>query len=136
MGSSKNIDLSMVILLFSWLFLSAIGQILIKQGLNQLKQYDLINNLHQVYIIKLIASNIYIFLGMLLLLLSILFFLICLSKIDMSYIFPLGSLTIVLIIILSYFYLGESISLSKGIGILFVLSGCVFLGLKKRKYIN
>jgi len=111
-----------------WIICCSVGQILIKRGLNQLFKFDVTNNLFKLNTIRSILKNKYISFGLLLYILSIFFSIICLSIIDISILSPMGTLIIVMVVVLSYLYLKESISLFQGIGIVLIIIGCIVIG--------
>lgn len=59
--------------------------------------------------------------------LSLLFWLDALSKMELSRAYPLVSLGYIASLLLGYFFLEESITLNKVIGILLIMSGVVFI---------
>lgn len=86
--------------------LGAIGQILMKLGVMKI-QLSIVN----------IITNVHILSGLSLYGLSAIFWILAISKLDLSYAYPMVALGYVLAFILSYFILGESISLVRIIGL-------------------
>jgi drug/metabolite transporter (DMT)-like permease len=74
----------------------------------------------------MVISNIYIFGGVFIFVISLLLWLYLLSQFDLSFLYPFGSLSYVLAAIGGWFFFAESISLYRGGGILLILVG-VFL---------
>lgn len=81
--------------------------------------------------IKISAGYITI-LGLLFYLFSFLLYTKLLTLYDLSYIVPMAmAISQVLILIIAFFFFKEEINLYKGIGILLMLAGVVFINIKK-----
>lgn len=72
--------------------------------------------------------NPYIFSGLLLSVISILSWLVALSKLNLSVAYPFMSLTFPLVLICSAFFLNEPVSLGRWVGISFILFGLFVIG--------
>jgi len=73
------------------------------------------------------ASNIYVISGFILFALGAIWWLVILSKVEVSYAYPIGSLGYVLLLFASWLFLGESIPLSRWIGVFFICLGIFFI---------
>jgi len=73
------------------------------------------------------ASNIYVISGFILFALGAIWWLVILSKVEVSYAYPIGSLGYVLLLFASWLFLGESIPLSRWIGVSFICLGIFFI---------
>ena len=73
------------------------------------------------------ASNIYVISGFILFALGAIWWLVILSKVEVSYAYPIGSLGYILLLFASWLFLGESIPLSRWIGVLFICLGIFFI---------
>jgi drug/metabolite transporter (DMT)-like permease len=102
---------------------AAIGQISWKLGMNQIGQLS-IPNLTALFTILL---NPYVFLGFILYGLGTVFWLIALSKKDLSFVYPFVSLTYIFVLLLSSLVLKESIGLNKIAGTLAIIAGLIMI---------
>jgi len=73
------------------------------------------------------ASNIYVISGFILFALGAILWLVVLSKVEVSYAYPIGSLGYVLLLFASWLFLGESIPLSRWIGVFLICLGIFFI---------
>ncbi len=73
------------------------------------------------------VSNIYVISGFILFALGAIWWLVILSKAEVSYAYPIGSLGYVLLLFASWLFLGESIPLSRWIGVLLICLGIFFI---------
>jgi multidrug transporter EmrE-like cation transporter len=99
--------------------LAAIGQVAWKLGMNQTGQSTATN----FAAVMTVLLNPYILLGFVLYGLGTIFWLIALSKKDLSFVYPFISLTYMLVLILSNVILKESIGINKLVGIMFIITG-------------
>lgn len=105
-------------------FLTATGQVFIKRGLNSLGNVDLTGGILSFYIRVFLSPPV--LLGSLLYLISVFSWLYALSKVDLSFAYPFISLSYVLVLFFSWWFLGETVSLLRWAGI-FIISFGVFL---------
>jgi len=112
-------DLILIILLTT--LFGAFGQILIKIGMNNIGEVEL----KDVFGKKLfsILINPYILSGSILFFLSMLLWLFVLSKADLNFSYPFLSMGFILVMILSFLLLKESIPITRIVGIIIVLVG-------------
>jgi len=73
------------------------------------------------------VSNVYVICGFILFALGAILWLVVLSKVEVSYAYPIGSLGYVLLLFASWLFLGESIPLSRWIGVLLICLGIFFI---------
>jgi len=115
--------LAMVCIITS-MILGAVGQICIKRGLNLLGNIEFSSGLIVSYA-KIFFSP-YVLTGLFIYFIGVFFWLYGLSKVELSFAFPFVSLSYVLVFLLSWFALGESIPLLRWIGLMTICVG-VFL---------
>jgi len=106
------------------MFLGVVGQVFIKKGLNSLSTLNFSSGLVASYL-KIFFTP-FIILGLLLYSLGVFFWLYALSKVDLSFAYHFVSLSYVLVLIFSWWFLGESISLLRWVGVFSICLG-VFL---------
>lgn len=104
--------------------INVIGQLIIKTGLNRIGAVDFSEGVIQAY--QKILLSPYVLAGSVTYAFSILFWLYALSKVDLSYAFPFLALSYVLILIASWLFLGEQVTLLRVVGVCVICVG-VFL---------
>jgi len=111
------------ILLFISISLAIVGQLMMKKGMMMFGQFPvkqlLLNILPMVF-------QPYVFIGILCFGVSSVFWLVVLSRIDLSMAYPLVSIAYIVTAIFAYFIFKENITLIRWIGILTICLG-VFL---------
>ena len=105
--------------------MSVSGQILLKRGLAQLGPLELAPDTIVSTLISC-ALNPLIVLGLAVTVAGTFFWLITLSRVDLSFAYPFASLNNVLILVASWFLLGEALSPTRLLGVLAICAG-VFL---------
>ena len=110
----------MLILVFISVFLGAMGQIAMKSGMNGIEINEIID-------LPKIVSNTYVWLGLLLYGVSAVFWLVALTRFDVSYMYPLVSFGYVLTAVFAYVFLHENIGLYRCLGILLIIGGVLLI---------
>ncbi|MEN1989113.1 SMR family transporter [Paenibacillus hubeiensis] len=98
------------------IILSAAGQVLMKLGAMKLQ-----------LTIPGVLSNINIVLGIGMYGLSAIFWVLSLTKLELSVAYPMVAAGYLLVFILSYFFLGESFNLQKVIGLCIIITGVLVI---------
>ena len=111
---------TMLLLVFISVFLAAIGQVAMKKGMNDVD----INCVTELT--KILTRN-YVWLGLSLYGISTVFWLVALTRFDLSYMYPLISLGYILTAVFAYTFLHEHISLMRWGGILLVICGVILI---------
>lgn len=116
------------ILLFSYS-----SQVLFKQGVNEIGGFDFAQlSTKPFLIIYQLFTNWRIILGFILAGIGAIFYLLALSKHDLTIVFPvLGALGFILLPIIGTFLLHESISLGRIFGIMLVAVGMIIISIQK-----
>lgn len=112
-------------LILTSVFLGAIGQVLVKYGAVNLEL-----NFTSKYIISSILSilkNAPVMLGIISYGVSFLLWIKVLSKVELSYAYPMVSIGYVLIMFFSYFIFKENISIIRILGVAFIILGVVLV---------
>lgn len=102
---------------------AAIGQVSWKLGMNQAGQLAALN----FTTLSTVLLNPYVLLGFVGYGLGTIFWLIALSKKDLSFVYPFISLTYILVLVLSSLVLKENIGVNKLIGTLIIVSGLIII---------
>ena len=120
----------MTIKVFSYIvlsvLLSALAQITLKIGMGKYKivaEYAE-NITHKIW---LIATNYYVWAGLSLYVLGMVFWLAVLIHIDVSKAYPFVGLGFIFTMLLAYFILGEQISLIRVIGVVQIIIGVILV---------
>jgi multidrug transporter EmrE-like cation transporter len=112
------------LLIIANIILAVTGQFFIKQGINKVGSFSKMPLAH--FFVKAFSSPLVI-IGLILYVISAAIWVMVLSKVDLSFAYPMLSLGYVLILIFSAVYLGETISVLRMIGVLFVIAGIFFI---------
>ena len=118
-------NLSIIYILISVIG-GAIGQILLKKGMTSLGPLtlawnDLFTNLWRI------ATNPYVFTGLGIYVISVIFWLFALSRVDLSFAYPFASLSYVIMLLASWQLFDEHISPVRLIGTLLVGIGVLVI---------
>ena len=113
-------------LILTGVFLNAVAQLALKQGAGRLG--DLAFSWNNVIPIGIqVIFNPWIFLGLFLYGVSVVLWILALSRVEVSFAYPLLSIGYILVAIAGYFLFNEPLSMSKIFGILLIIAGVIFL---------
>jgi len=115
---------AVLIILVAILF-SVTGQIFLKTGLNIMGPIDFSSGFILTYF-KIFLSP-YVMVGVFTYVLSVLFWVYALSKVDLSFAYPFVALSYVLILITSKLFLGETIPMIRWIGVFVICIGVILI---------
>ena len=113
---------TIVIIIIGVIF-AAFGQVSWKLGMNQAGPLTALNFTSMTAVLQ----NPYVLLGFVMYGLSTIFWLVALSKKDLSFVYPFISLTYILVLVLSSLVLKESIGLNKIAGTLAIIIGLIMI---------
>lgn len=116
--------ISPIVLIFINIFLVVIGQFLLKKGMNLIGGFEAGSWL--VFFTKVFTSA-WVLIGLSIYIVGSLLWFIVLSKVDLSFAYPLISLSYILVFIVSVLFLGESFSLLRLLGVGFIMLGVFFI---------
>ena len=106
-------------------FFNVFGQYSMKQGMQKFGEVTFDNNILATIMKMFLLPNV--ILGLLFYAVSTVFWLIALSKIELSVAYPMLSMGYILLMIISYFLLNESITVYKVVGTLLVVAGVTLI---------
>lgn len=112
-----------IVIILMGVILAAIGQVSWKLGMNLIGPVTGIRPLDLISIFL----DPYILFGIIMYVLSTVLWLIALSRMELSYVYPFISLTYILVLALSYLVLNESISLNKIAGSILIILGIILI---------
>ncbi len=113
-----------VLLLFVSISLAVAGQLLMKQGMMMFGKFPVTQLLAKM--IPMIFQP-YVFLGIICFGVSSIFWLVVLSRIDLSLAYPLVSIAYIVVAIFSYYVFKENVSLLRWIGIITICLGVLLI---------
>jgi drug/metabolite transporter (DMT)-like permease len=114
--------MKLFLLMFSSVFLCSAAQMLVKKGMTILGIYSFSFS-HMLNLFIAIFTNIYLFLGMFCYGISVLLWMIVLSRVPVSVAYPFSSVGFIITMIFSSFLLNEMITFNKVMGIGFICLG-------------
>ncbi|MDP3728085.1 MAG: SMR family transporter [bacterium] len=120
----ENKHMGLFLVLVSVLLVD-VGQLFLKYGMNQIGNLDF----HAGYIMTFVGifSNVYVLIGAVLFVSSSLGWLLALSKVPLSYAYPIVSLGYVFVSVLSWMFFEENLSLLRIVGLSIIVGGVFFL---------
>lgn len=104
----------------------AAGQVLLKQGMNQLGPITIAAN-QLLRLAWSLATNLYVVVGLGIYMLGVVFWLAALSRVDLSFAYPFASLSYVLMLIVSWGIFNEKISVLRLLGTLVICAGVLII---------
>lgn len=120
-------SLILKLLLLFGILLGSIAQVLLKKGMKdnqvQLSLKSLLPTLIKIY------TNKFVFLGSLIYVLSTLIWIGIISKVELSYAYPMVSLNFVIVAILSKIFFKEHVTKTRWLSIFLIIFGVVLLSL-------
>jgi len=108
--------------------LGAIGQVLLKSGLRQLGEHPA-----PLLVLRSIVTNRRIFSGFACYGFSSLLYIVALSRLDLSYAYPMIAVSYVMVAVLAWRFLDEPIPPLRIVGLAVVIVGVVILALSQAK---
>lgn len=107
---------------------AAIGQIALKKGVDDLGgKYSVTDILKPWNVHKMFAQSPLIFVGLLIYAVGFFIWIAALSKLEVSFMYPMLSIAYVLVAVLAFVFLKEQITMFRWVGIALVTVGSVFL---------
>ena len=103
------------------------GQLSLKTGMNRIGRIDTIDLSNILSLIGKVALSPIILFGLGLYVVGFIVWLIVLSRVDLSFAYPMISLNYVLVIFFSWLVLGEQIALTRLVGALVICTGVIIL---------
>jgi len=101
--------------------IGVVAQLIIKRGLNAMTTLDLSKNILSSYV-TIFTSPLIIF-GIAIYFASILLWLYALTIVELSYAYPFLALSYIFVILGSWYFLGEAVSMLRLVGVLIIVFG-------------
>ena len=119
-----------ILLILSSVILNAFAQLFIRQGMLKLGKISMtIDQLWHMILQSI--TNLYIWAGMMSYAISILLWMVVLSKVNVSLAYPVLSIGYIVTTIIAYFAFGEPITVQKVMGIAIICLGVIVLTYSK-----
>ena len=112
-----------IVIIIIGIIFAAFGQVSCKLGMNQAGQLAALN----LATLSTVLLNPYVLLGFVMYALSTIFWLIALSKKELSFVYPFISLTYIIVLVLSSLVLKESMGVNKLVGTLIIIIGLIII---------
>lgn len=106
---------------------TAVGQVLFKKSTNALELYSLKTGAARVRFLREVFAKPSIWGGFLAMIAGLVVWLIALAQGELSFVFSIGSLQYILILLLAHMFLGERIDKMKFLGTLLIVLGIVLI---------
>jgi uncharacterized membrane protein len=116
------------LLLATMVFFSSIGNVLLSKGMRQVGEVDDFSPVALLSVFLKTFMNSSIWLGIFSLLLFFVSYLLLLSWADLSYVQPASAIGYAVVALLGYLLLGESVSPTRWMGVLFICGGVALVG--------
>lgn len=114
--------MKLFLLMFSSVFLCSVAQLLVKKGMTVLGVYSFSLS-HLLSLVIAVFTNTYLFSGMVCYGVSVLIWMIVLSRVPVSVAYPVSSLGFIVTTVFAYFLFNEMITFNKVMGIGFICLG-------------
>ena len=108
---------------------NAAGQILYKKGLNELTALDLATPGGVIDFLKYIFTHPLVWLGIGSMVVCIVFWIAALAQADLSFVYPVGSIQYVFVMLAAHFLLGEKLDWRKLAGTALVVGGVILISM-------
>ena len=105
---------------------NAMSQILLKHGMNTIGKFDFSGG-SLLSMVPVVALNPFVIGGLAVLVFSMGLHLMALSRVELSFAYPFLSVSYVLVLIAGYFWFGESVNVSRMIGVALICGGTFFI---------
>ena len=116
-----------ILLVLMPVLISVVGQLLLKKGMSMVGQFDFAdfgNIIPQFY---RAFTNPWVFAGFVFYFVSSLFWIIVLSRVELSVAYPMLSLGYVFVLVASFFLFNEQISAVRWLGVLVIMLGVTLI---------
>ena len=117
-----------LMLLAICILLGVVGQVTMKIGMNQLGKFDFFS----IFSTKLFSMffNPYVLFGILCYAISLIFWLILLSREELSFIYPLISISYIIVALIGWIFFQEKLTFFRFLGIMLIVGGVYLIMIK------
>ena len=114
-----------LLLVLASVVLVDVAQLFLKYGMNQVGSLDFSQGIFSTFLF--IFSNVYVIIGVILFASSSVGWLLALSKVPLSYAYPIVSLGYVFVTFFSWFFFHEAVSVLRIVGLGIIIGGVLLL---------
>ena len=118
-------------ILATCILLGGMTQVLFKMGMDSIGALDSTEKILSLKTVVMVLSNKYILAGLVLYAVSSVLWLIGLSMLDVSLMYPLLSLAYFVTTVLAFLILNEPVRTSRWIGVVLIIIGSILVGLNR-----
>ena len=115
------------ILFAATVLLQSISQILEKKGISQLGQINGVSDYLSISFLTKAITNPCLLSGVIISAIGLICWLGALSQFKVSYLYSFGAISYMLVAVLAWGLLGESLSLTRWVGIIVIVAGCALI---------
>lgn len=112
-----------LLLILVCILCGAVSQLFLKLGMNSIGKIQFINKA----VILHVFTNPHVLVGMVLYVISALTWLVVLSRLEVNYAYPLLSLSLIIVAVASWAFLGEGLPAVRIVGICLIIGGAFFI---------
>lgn len=105
---------------------NALSQILLKKGMLTIGKFDFSGGT-LLKMFPVVAFNVYVVSGLLVLVFSMGLHLMALSRVELSFAYPFLSISYILVLIAGYMLFGEDVNVSRVVGVALICCGTWFI---------
>ena len=113
-----------LLLILTSVLMNSGGQLLMRKGMLALGTLE---NNTLTHIASMMLTSFWLWTAMICYALSVIIWMIVLSRVEVSYAFPLGSIGYVIVALAGYFFLGEQVTTMRFVGILVICLGVLIV---------
>ena len=128
MSSERKNRKRTYLLLASMVLFSSVGNVLLSRGMKQVGEIVNFSPLALLSVFSKTFTNANVWLGIFSLLFFFVSYLLLLSWADLSYVQPASAIGYAMVALLGYVLLGEAVSPTRWIGVLFICGGVALVG--------
>ena len=119
-----KMEMIVLLLVVSAAVMGGVAQVLLKKGMAEVGKISLMEMAKQF--VRIIVTNPYVFVGLLIYVISTVIYLAALSRGELSILYPIIAVSYIIAAVLAVFFLNEKITLVRWVGIITIVVG-VFL---------
>ncbi len=120
-----KMELIVLLLVVSAAVMGGIAQVLLKKGMNGVGSITLTEMTKQF--VRIVATNPYVFLGLLIYVISTVIYLAALSRGELSILYPIIAISYIVAAVFAVLFLNEKITLIRWAGIITIVVGVVMV---------
>lgn len=105
---------------------NAVSHLMLKRGMNDIGQFEFTSD-RLLGMLPIVALNPWVVSGLTVLVFSMSLHLLALSRVDISFVYPILSVSYVVVLVVGHYVFGESMNVTRVIGIALICIGTYFV---------